>query len=406
MNAPGLPLSARSELARSWRFLLGAFLGVAAGINAMPYYTQGVFVPPLTSEFGWSREQMSLIVLAGGVVLAVLSPCVGWVVDRVGVRVPLALSFAAMAVGYLLLSLSGSVFTHFFLLQLSLFALGSFTGPVAFTRVVNQRFNAMRGLALGVALAGAGAMAVLAPPFVAHIVEVAGWRAAYRAVAVVMVVVAIVALLLLWPGGGAAQAKDDQPRARAAEGDSGTGTLLFWRLLGTFVLLAVGVGGFTFHMVPLLTDAGVSLTRAAEVQSLIGISVLAGRVGSGFLMDRFFAPRISALIMVLAALGVMGLAALGPGAAAVSAVLIGFALGAEGDVIGYLTARYFGMRHYGRLYGALYGVFALGLGISPVLISRLHAAYGSYRFALWASCVMLMLGALSMLALPRFSRRQ
>jgi MFS family permease len=407
MSVPSGPSSARGELAQSWRFLLGAFLGVAAGINGMPYYTQGVFVPPLTGEFGWSREQMSLIVLAGGVVLAVMSPCVGWVVDRVGVRVPLILSFGAMASGYLFLGLglSGSVFTYFFLLQVSMFAFGSFTGPVAFTRVVNQRFDAMRGLALGIALAGAGAMAVLAPPFVAHIVEVSGWRAAYRAVALVMIAVAFVALFLLWPAGGVTGARGDKAGARVEEDGQGADRVLFWRLLGTFVLLALGVGGFTFHMVPLLTDAGVPLTRAAEIQSLIGFSVLAGRVGSGFLMDRFFAPRISALVIVLAALGVLGLAVLGPAAAAPSAVLIGFALGAEGDVIGYLTARYFGMQNYGRLYGALYGVFALGLGISPVLISRMQAVSGSYQAALWVSLSVLLLGAMSMLTLPRFSRR-
>ena len=402
MSIPPRRSSARTELSESWRTLLGAFLGVSGGITALPYYTQGVFVPPLASEFGWSREQMSLIVLAGGIVLALLSPVVGWVIDRVGVRVPLAFSFGAMAVGYLVLSMIGSTFAYFFLLQLTLFAAGSFSGPVAFTRVVNQRFDAMRGLALGIALAGAGAMAVLAPPFIAYVIDIAGWRTGYRTVAATMAVCATMGLVLLWPSGGVQGAKAVGGRAKAQTAEPETNLALFLQLLATLLLLALGVGGFTFHMVPLLTDAGVSLTRAAQIQSLIGLSVLAGRVGSGLLMDRFFAPRVSALVMSLAALGIVGLAVLGPSAAPACALLIGFALGAEGDVIGYLTARYFGLRHYGRLYGVLYGVFALGLGISPVLISRMQAAYGSYDVALWVSCGTMVLGALSMLTLPRF----
>jgi MFS family permease len=347
---------------------------------------------------------MSLVTLAGGIVLAVFSPFVGLVIDRVGVRAPLVFSFAAMVFGYFALSMTGSVFVHFFLLQLMLFAAGSFTGPVAFTRVVNQRFDAMRGLALGITLSGAGVMAVLAPPFVAQVIEDAGWRDAYRAMATVMVVTASLALVLLWPAAGVPVRKADQAPTSAADDNKGARTLLFWRLLVTFALLALGVGGFSFHMVPLLTDAGIELTRAAEIQSLIGLSVLIGRLGSGFLMDRFFAPMISALIMILAALGIAGLAVLGPAAAAASALLIGFAIGAEGDVIGYLTARYFGLKQYGRLYGVLYGVFALGLGLSPVLISRMQAAADSYQVALWASCGVLLVGALSMAALPRFGK--
>jgi MFS family permease len=286
---------------------------------------------------------MSLIVLAGGIVLALLSPVVGWVIDRVGVRVPLAISFAAMITGYLVLSMTGGTFAYFFLLQLTLFAAGSFSGPVAFTRVVNQRFDAMRGLALGIALAGAGAMAVLAPPFIAHVIEIAGWRAGYRTVAATMAACAAVGLILLWPSGGVPGAKADAARARPESAIPRTDRALFLQLLVTLLLLALGIGGFTFHMVPLLTDAGVTLTQAAQIQSLIGLSVLAGRVGSGFLMDRFFAPRVSALIMSLAALGIVGLVVLGPSAAPACALLIGFALGTEGDVIGYLTARYFGL---------------------------------------------------------------
>jgi len=396
-NAP----SARGEIAKSWRILLGAFLGVSAGISALPYYTQGIFVPPLTHEFGWSREQMSLVTLAGGVVLALASPFVGLVVDRVGVRLPLLFSFVAMIVGFFALSTMGGDFLQFFSLQLVVFAVGAVTGPVAFTRVINQHFVAMRGLALGVTLAGSGAMAVLAPPVVAAVISTVGWRGAYRAIAILMIFAASIALTLLWPACGKAEARSGPVEADQVEGQVHD-RVLFWRLLATFALLALGVGGFAFHLVPLLTDAGVPLTRAAGVQSLIGVSILLGRIGSGYLVDRFFAPRISALIMALAAAGVAGLASLGPVAAPGCALLIGFALGTEGDVIGYLTARYFGMRRYGRLYGVLYGVFTLGLGLSPVIMSRMQQATGSYSGALWASFAVLVAGAISMVTLPRF----
>jgi len=394
--------SARGEIAKSWPILLGAFLGVSAGVVTLPYYTQGIFVPPLTQEFGWSREQMSLVTLAGGVVLALTSPFVGLMVDRVGVRLPLLFSFVAMVVGFFALSTVGGDFLQFFSLQLVVFAVGSATGPVAFTRIINQRFVAMRGLALGITLAGGGAMAVLAPPIVAAVISTVGWRGAYRAIAILMIILASVALTLLWRACGKAEAASGLPVEADRVDEEALDRVLFWRLLATFALLALGIGGFAFHLVPLLTDAGVPLTRAASVQSLIGVSILLGRIGSGYLVDRFFAPRISALIMALAAAGVAGLATLGLVAAPFCALLIGFALGTEGDVIGYLTARYFGMRRYGRLYGVFYGVFTLGLGLSPVIMSRMQQAEGSYSGALWASFAVLVAGAISLLTLPRF----
>jgi len=395
--------SARQELDRSWSILLGAFLGVSAGVSALPYYTQGIFVPPLTSAFGWSREQMSLVTLAGGIILAVASPLVGVMVDRVGVRIPLLCSYAAMVLGYFTLSTVSGSFPHFFSLQVLVFAVGAVTGPVAFTRVINQRFVAMRGLALGITLAGSGAMAMLAPPIVAEAISAVGWREAYRAIALLMIVSATVTLILLWPAGGRSELSSGSSHVNDLA-EYRVNVVLFWRLLVTFALLALGVGGFAFHLVPLLTDAGVPLTRAAGVQSLIGVTVLVGRLGSGYLVDRFFAPRIAALIMTLAAVGVAGLASLGPVAAPVCALLIGFALGTEGDIIGYLTARYFGLKRYGRLYGVLYGVFTLGLGLSPVLMSRMQKISGSYSGALWASFGVLSVGAVSMVRLPPFGR--
>ncbi len=72
----------------------------------------------------------------------------------------------------------------------------------------------------------------------------------------------------------------------------------------------------------------------------------------------------------------------GPGFVLPAALLIGLSIGAEGDVTSYLTARYFGLRHYGRVYGCFYAVSAIGLGTSPLAIGEV-AAVSSYRDATW-----------------------
>jgi predicted MFS family arabinose efflux permease len=397
--------SARQEIRTNWPIVLAAFLGIAGGISALPYYTQGIFVGPLTSEFGWSREQMSLVTLAGGMLLALLSPVVGSIMDRVGVPVPLALSFGAMILGYLLLSTVGGSFALFFMIQLVLIALGSATGPVSFTRVINEYFSAARGLALGITLAGAGMMAIIAPPLIARVISQVSWRAGYQMVALMVFVAAACSLAVLGRRARPVAVDNSQIAPKQAPAPIKLLAPLVLRLAVTFLVMALGIGGFTFHLVPMLLDAGMALPAAARIQSLIGIALLIGRLGAGALVDRIFAPFVGAAILALAALGIAGIAWFGIIAAAPCAFLIGLALGTEGDVIGYLTARYFGMAAYGRTYGFLYGVFAMGLGLSPVLMARLQSLSQSYETSLWLSCAALTLAALSLISLPSFPRK-
>ena len=81
---------------------------------------------------------------------------------------------------------------------------------------------------------------------------------------------------------------------------------------------------------------------------------------------------------------------------------IGFAIGAEVDLIGYLVARYFGMAAYGKIYGMLYAAFVIGVGSSPILIAKLHNISGGYTDAVFTSAIFVAVSAVLFLLLPRF----
>ncbi|GAA1930991.1 hypothetical protein [Streptantibioticus ferralitis] len=89
--------------------------------------------------------------------------------------------------------------------------------------------------------------------------------------------------------------------------------------------------------------------------------------------------------------------------ALVAAIGIGLALGAEVDVIGYLTSRYYGLAS-SRMFGVFYAVFTRGIGASPRLMAWLRAATGSY-FAALVVAAGLLVGASALLTAPRFPRR-
>jgi MFS family permease len=175
------------------------------------------------------------------------------------------------------------------------------------------------------------------------------------------------------------------------------------RLLAIFFFLALGVSGFVLHLIPMLTDAGLPAVEAAGIQARLGLAVIVGRLVVGAAVDHFFAPRVAALSLCMTIAGLVALAIIGPSVAPLSAFAIGFALGAEVDLIGYLTAKYFGLGHFGRRYGVLYGAFVLGTGFSPLLISAIAEYFGGYRPALWTCAGSITIAVLLLATAPAFA---
>jgi hypothetical protein len=114
-----------------------------------------------------------------------------------------------------------------------------------------------------------------------------------------------------------------------------------------FFLVSASVQGCVVHMVAMLTDRGITVQTAALGSSLLGAAVLIGRVGTGFLLDRLFAPYLAAVLFGGYAVGI-GLLWISraQAMALVGAFLVGLGLGAELDIIAYLVSRYFGLRAF------------------------------------------------------------
>lgn len=133
------------------------------------------------------------------------------------------------------------------------------------------------------------------------------------------------------------------------------------------------------HLPAILTDRGGSAQFAAFASSLFGVGLFMGRVGCGYLLDQFFAPRVAGLLFSSVAIGI---AFLGLGhaiwSACIAAVLVGFGIGAEVDIIAYLTSRYFGLRSYGAIFGWIWAVFGVSGGLGAYLMGFGFDRTGSY----------------------------
>ena len=381
---------------------LGLFLGSASIIGS----TFSVFLRPLSQDLHTGRGAISLaftfftLTGATSVVLA------GRLVDRFGAKrviIPSAIVFA-------LILLCGKVVPHeigyLYLFYLLLGAINGGMGPMAYSRVISNWFDRRRGLAIGFMMIGFGAGATLMPSLSQRLIVAFGWRGAYMIYGTAMLafMVPVVAIVLRERPEEMGLAADNinveglaQNKREGLSVHEVLGSRTFWLMAISFWLCGATVVGCMVHVSSILLDRGSTAPVAALASSAMGAALLVGRGGSGFLLDVFFAPYVGAIFVAAAGLGTVLLATTaGSGIAFSATILLGLAMGAEGDLIAYLTSRYFGLRSFGQIYGFAFAAFALGGTTGPYLMGAAFDRTGSYKLALAAFSVMTVISAVMM----------
>lgn len=398
------------EFRLGWKVLLAAMLGVAFGASPIPFNTIGFFMGPLNAEFGWSRAEIAAGVTIFGIVASLLAPVFGSLADRYGVR-PVALwSLAAFAITFACFGMMPASLFGYYAIWLLVGLVGIGSTPVTWSRAVNLWFFRHRGLALGITLVGTSLAAMILPPLTVWLIESFGWRIAYGAIALLPLLVALPVGFLLFR-----EPRPEERPPQIAAGSSGgvlPGATLgeafrdyrFWLMFVSIAAVAFAYGGAHINMQQILADHAISREQAATVMSVLGLSILVGRILTGMLLDRFWAPIVVLPILSLPAVSCWLLADAGltMQLALVAAFLLGFAAGAESDLIAYLAGRYFGMRHYGKIYGMLYMPFGIASAVSPLVYARVRDVTGHYDPILYVAAGCFVFGAVILLALGRY----
>ena len=177
-----------------------------------------------------------------------------------------------------------------------------------------------------------------------------------------------------------------------------------WVLCFGIFLVGGSVAGLITSFVAMLTDRGFSLAEAAGYASIIGFSVICGRLGAGLLVDRLWAPAVAAVLLSFPAAAALALdmAPLTPVLAGLCAALIGLGAGAEVDLLAFLTSRYFGLRRYGSIYAVTFVFFSVSAGLAPTAFGLVYDWSGTYSLALRFAATACILGSLAMLTLGRY----
>jgi len=405
MIAAGVGLSPKDSL-RGWSVVAGAFIGLLISFGTLVVYSFGVLSSAMATEFHWGGLERGTLFASLSFAATVGGPVWGALADRWGGRRIALISATLLALGFFVLpAVPGNVvLIHIAFAVLGL--LGSGTLPPTFASVIIGWFDRQRGLALGTSMIGVGLGAAVFPPLSAALVTQLGWRMTYVVFGVAilaLVIPALLALLRPYPE------RHDGVRVASPAIRVLIGASLFQLRAVILILFALTSGAVLVtsvsDFVPMLQARGETMVAAARYQSVLGVSLVAGRLLIGGLIDRLFAPYVMLGVLLATSAGYFVLyAATTPFAYFLGAAGIGLAIGAEVDFLGYMISRYFDRATFTTIFAFLFALYALGGSVTPPLFGWLAQATGGYEVGILAFGVVTFLVALSMLALPAYAK--
>lgn len=393
-----------SEFRSEWRGLTAALLGLGTGF-AMTQYITSIMGPHMIAELGWSKAQFASVT-ALSLIMVIAIPFAGRLADVIGVRRTAAIGVIALPLCCIALSQMTGPFWQYVVLFLIQAMLCVTTTATVFTRVVVERFRQARGFALAIAASAPAVTGAIGTPLLNQFVTDHGWRAGYQAVALFCFVGGVIALLML-PSSrktaaeatrSARRARDDYPMILRHPA--------FWVLAVALFLCNLPQVVALSQVAIVLNENGVSGAQLSGMLAALPIGTLVGRFAAGFALDRFPGHIVSAVVLTVPCIGLFLLASDidTSFALTLSVFLFGLLLGAEGDLIGFMVARIFGVSIFSSIMGLVTAAIATAASTGAFLLGAILARTDSFVPFLNITGCAVAIGGLMFLLLGRYSK--
>jgi predicted MFS family arabinose efflux permease len=390
-----------SELRANWRPLLAAMIGMGSGMSLVGVITSTI-IPSLLTDTGWSHADFAKVGSLA-IFMALVFPFIGRLTDLIGVRWTALIGQVTLPLVYFAYSrMNGdiSVYIAIFVVQSILCVT---TTATVYTRLPVQYIKRARGLALAIVASGPALAGAIISPFLNSYVEVNGWRAAYTAVAIGTAIAGVICFLLIPRDAHVPHAAAAPKRSARQDYPEIFRSSAFWILAATMALCNLPLTLLLVQLKMLLIDNGVSGSGAAVMLSTSSIGMLAGRFLAGYALDRFQPFIVSFFTLALPSLGLFVFASSfdSPAVLTFAVFCLGFAFGAEGDIVGFLVARQFGVRIFSSVMGLLTAIMSTSTASGAFLLGVTMKQTGDFNLYLLICGTAALAGASLLLLLKR-----
>ena len=390
---------------------------ISAGIGwaAFP-----VFIKPLEREFHWTLTQINGGVAVWAAMTGVVSPVLGILIDKFGVR---RIMLAGVLMGGICFAALGSIqsLNHLYIV-LFFSAIGTAATtylPVAC--VIPQWFVAHRGRAMSIAMMGMGVGGFIVPNVSNFLIETVGWRWTWRIFGITIWAV-LAPAVGLWIHGSPSdlglQANGEDAPQQSSDDDSAPDdsshalttreavrTVSFWGIGLADLLNGAALVGITVSMVKFSIDAGIDESVSAFGFSLIQLVMVLGMIVVGATADRLNKRIIISICYGLPALGVLLLFNIKSAAPVFGFSIILGACGAGKAILWPLVVNdRFGKRSFATVMGYLMVFYTMGTMVGPLLVGQIFDKTNSYDLFFMIGVVGFALSGILMAVGARFAR--
>ena len=352
----------------------------------------------LLDTFGWSRGATAGVFSLNLIVDAALSPIVGYLLDRYGVKKIVGAGALVLSVGLVLSSQIQSLWQLYIYLGM-LSALGlTFMGMVPHIFLISEWFSTKRASAIGAVFAGTGVGIMVLSPLSEWLISAWGWTRAFETFAAVVLLVLLPLVLVFYQRAphGIRASRPKQSSANQWTVHLALQSLQFWLMFTGRILAASGTTVIVTHQVAHVVDLGFSRFLAATIFGLVGITSTCGRLIFGFIADLFSKQAAYTLNIFTTLVGVVALMILRDPTQAwllyVYVIFFGIGFGSRAVIVSALTADIFSGKGFGSILG--YSTVAVGVGgaLGSWLGGVFHDWTGSYLVSFGLS-VLLLIGS-------------
>ncbi|MFC1534386.1 MFS transporter [Thermodesulfobacteriota bacterium] len=400
-------------------WIVGALFLIAAYFTGIVIFGFTAFFEPIAQEFGWSYTQISLAASLRGLETGLLAPVAGLLIDRYGPRKLVFVGAMVTGFGLFLLSRINSLGMLYIAIMAVTVGSSTCTGVVPMTTVANW-FKRKVSLATAIITCGPAAGGLMVP-LVARTIDWVGWRTAMRVFCIgTWAIILPLALLLrknpekygYLPDGStdaqpvSEESKDINREAHpdiSIEVGFALRSRLFWQIVLAFMCHALVIITVITHIMPYLSSVGISRTISSLAVSGITLISVPGRLGSGWLGDRYNKRWVTAFGFVLVLIGMLCFSYVTASQTWLLIpflILFGIGYGGPVPMLPALAREYYGRAHLGTLLGITQGVYSLCNIVGPPMAGLTYDHFGTYRLAWFALAAAMLISMASMLSTP------
>jgi len=377
-------------------WIVGAAFLVAFYVGGVIFYGFTAIFEPIANDMGWSYTQISLAASLRGLELGFLAPVTGILTDRLGPRRLIFCGAIITALGLFMISRTTSLATFYGAFALIAIGMSATTLTVLMTAIANW-FRLKIGIASAIAMSGFGFSGLIVP-LIVRLIEVYDWRVTMIILAAGMLIIVLPLSFVfrhrpehygylpdgrkevpITPGINATQPQAAELSIRAGHALK---AVTFWRIALTFVIHAMLVSTVITHIMPYLSSIGITRSRASLVAMILPIMSVGGRLGFGWLGDKYGRRHIVAAAFAMMTVGLLFFSyapAVGLWLLIPFLLLFGVGYGGSTATRPSMVAEYFGRANYGTILGLMVGINAVGAIIGPPLAGWVFDTWDSYQ---------------------------